>query len=129
MNVGVYDLIDEIGDVIDRAGGTGVRIDNLTREAPQAFRVWVQGKPRDTELDGVDRALAIRRVHRKADSMLGLKRVWQRRLMPCPTCNLPTLGSWFGEGTVTCTNEDCTTSLTRDEYDLMVIAKSRQDRK
>ena len=129
MNVAAYDLIDEIGDVIDRAGGSGVRIDNLIREPAQAFKVWIQGRPRDADLDGVDRALAIRRVHRKADSMVGLKRVWQKRLMRCPTCDLPTMGSWFGEGTVMCTNEGCDTSLTRDEYDLMVIAKSRQDNK
>lgn len=129
MNVAAYDLIDEIGDVIDRAGGSGVRIDNLVRASPTEFLIWRRGSPVKELRDGVDRALDIRRVHAKADGMVGLKRVWQKRLMRCPTCDLPTLGSWFGEGTVICTNEDCNTSLTRDEYDLMVIAQSRQDKK
>ena len=128
MNVTVYDLIDDIGDAIDRAGGAGVRIDNLIREPECEFQVWQRGKPVKEMLDGVNRAMSIRKVHRKADSMVGLKKVWQKRVSPCPYCNLPTLGSWFGEGTVYCTNEDCNSSLTRDEYDLMVIAKSRREK-
>ena len=128
MNVTVYDLIDSIGDVIDRAGGLGVRVDNLVREPACEFRVWHRGSPVRKMLDGVDRAVNIRKVHRKADGMVGLKKIWQRRVMACPACNLPTLGSWFGEGTVYCTNEDCKKTLTRDEYDFMTLAKSKMEK-
>jgi hypothetical protein len=129
MNVTVYDLIDQIGDVIDRAGGAGVRVDNLIREPANEFKMWRRGRPVTEMLDGVDRAVSIRKTHRKADGMVGLKRIWQRRVMPCPACNLPTLGSWFGEPTVYCTNEDCKSTLTRDEYDLMTLAKSKMEKR
>lgn len=128
MNVTVYDLIDDIGDAIDRAGGMGVRIDNLIREPGVEFQVWQRGEPAKRMLDGVDRAMNVRKVHRKAEGMVGLKKIWQRRVSPCPYCNLPTLGSWFGENTVHCTNEDCNGSLTRDEYDLWVISKSKSEK-
>lgn len=130
INLSALDMIDEIGDVVDRAGGYKVRIDNLVREPLMGFRVWGRGRPVMKDLDGVDRALQIRRTHGKAVGMTGLsKRVWQKRLMPCPACSLPTLGSWFGEGTVHCTNADCNHAMSRDEYDLQTIACSRKERK
>jgi len=114
MNVAVYDLIDEIGDVIDRSERLPVA--TLIRAPELEFVLWRRGKPRKTMLTGVDRALAIRRVHGKAENTVGFNRTWQRRRAPCPICNLLTLGSWIGSDTISCTNTDCNSSFTRDEY-------------
>jgi hypothetical protein len=117
LNVAVLDLIDEIGDVIDRAGGLGIRVDNLIRETDAVFLVWQSDKPIKKELSGVFRALAIRRVHAKAEAAVGFHKTWQRRAAPCPHCRLPTLGTWIGSDTIHCSNEDCGVAFTRDEYD------------
>lgn len=124
MNVAVYDLMDEIGDVLDRTGG--LRIDTLIRAPGMEFRVWRRGKPVTAVLSGVERALAVRRVHSKADNLIGFNRVWQRRAAPCPSCRLPTLGTWIGSDTVTCTNENCNSSFTRNDYDLHCLTESKK---
>ena len=128
MNVAVYDLIDEIGDVIDRAGGTGMRVADLIRQPSAGFRIWSRGEIRDVYLDGVDRALDIRRVHARADGMVGLNRVWQKRAAPCPECHLPTLGTWIGTDTVSCANDDCDSSFTITQYEELCIEQSREKR-
>lgn len=121
MNVAVYDLIDDIGDVLDRAGN--LTVETLIRAPGEFFVVWRRGKPVKTVLSGVDRALDIRRVHAKADAMVGLNRVWQRRAAPCPNCQQLTLGQWIGSDTISCTNEDCASSFTRDQYDDYCLAE------
>lgn len=120
MNVTVYDLIDEIGDVIDRVAN--LPVDALIRAPDAEFKLWRRGKPRLTVLSGVDRALDVRRVHAKADNLIGFNKVWQRRHAPCPVCQMPTLGSWVGSDTISCTNEDCNSSFTRDEYNDYCLA-------
>lgn len=126
FNVGALDLIDEIGDVIDRAGGLGVRVDNLIREPDAEFLVWQHGSPVKKGLSGVFRALAIRRVHAKAEVVAGVNKSWQRRAAPCPHCRLPTLGTWAGSDTINCSNEDCGAAFTRNEYDVHCFVESKK---
>lgn len=124
MNVTVYDLIDEIGDVIDRTGG--LPIETLIRAPGEFFLVWRRGKPVKTALSGVDRALDVRRIHHKADGLVGLNRVWQKRHAPCPHCGLLTLGSWIGSDTIACANEGCDSSFTRDDYDKHCLTEAKK---
>jgi len=80
-------------------------------------------------LDGINRALDVRRVHRKADQMVGLNRVWQRRAAPCPRCNQSTLGAWLGSDTIHCASEDCGSDFTREQYEEHCFALSRNERR
>lgn len=126
LNVGALDLIDEIGDVIDRAGG--YRVIDLITLAAEDYIVWRRGERQAVDLDGVMRALDIRRVHTKAESMVGLNRVWQRRAAACPNCHLPTLGSWLGDEQILCTNGDCLSAFTRTAYEEACIEQSRNEK-
>lgn len=124
MNVHVADLLDDIGDVIDRAGGLDTRIRDLIHQPDEKFRLWVKGRPRDTYLSGVQRALAIRHIHAKVEDMVGFGKVWHRRVAPCPECHLPTLGQWSGEDAIQCSNEDCLAQFSKDEYELHCLKES-----
>ena len=126
LNLAAVDLIDAIGDVIDRAGG--YRIADLVRLPGEKFLLWRRGSRREAELDGIDRALDVRHVHVKADRMVGFSRVWQKRHAPCPECKLPTLGVWLGSETIHCANEDCGSSFTRDQYDQHCVTLSKMPR-
>lgn len=107
LNVTVLDLLDEIRAV---------------EVAVNAHRI------RDLMMlpDGVEVALTVRKVHSKADAVVGLGRVWQRRRVECPECELPTLGGWLGEDAIYCTNSECGTSLTKSEYEDHCVAKAKR---
>lgn len=124
LHVGVLDLIDEIADVVDRTGG--YRVVDLVTHAKETWIIWRHGKRQETELDGVARALDIRRVHDKASSRVGFDRVWSRRAAACPDCNLPTLGQWSGDDLIVCTNEDCMASFSKSAYEDLCFALSRK---
>lgn len=126
MNVHVADLLDDIGDVIDRAGGLDTKIRDLIQQPAEKFRLWIKGQPRDTYLSGVDRALDIRRIHSKVEDMVGFSKIWHRRVAPCPECQLPTLGAWSGEDAIQCSNEDCLAQFTKDEYELHCLKESKK---
>jgi hypothetical protein len=115
LNITVTDLIDEIGDVIDRTDNLPVR-DLILRPA-QLFRIWVKGKPHEKWIDGVDRAIDIGRVNDRVRGVVGLHRIRQARAAPCPACNEHTLSSWVGDDTVSCTDEECGVFMTLDDYD------------
>jgi hypothetical protein len=119
----MVDMADEIWDTIDRADGYRV-VDLVTLPAEE----WLIGGYRVVR-DGVHRALDIRRVHTKAEKMIGLNKVWQRRAAPCPNCQLPTLGSWVGDETILCTNEECLSSFDRTAYEEHCIAASLSSRR
>lgn len=106
-NVKVADLIDDVDEVVRRDGGMPVR-DLVTQPVTRFDDRW---------LSGVDRALEIRKMHGRADAIVGLGRVWERRHAPCPDCGLRTLGQWSGDDQIFCTNNDCSTSLSKDEYE------------
>ena len=79
-----------------------------------------------TFVGGVDDALAVRRVHGRAEGFVGLQRVWERRRVPCPECGLPTLGGWVGEDRIYCTNSGCATSLSKSDYEQYCERKARR---
>lgn len=124
MNVAVADYIDEINDVIDRAGGPGIQVHNLIQQPAELFLVWIKGAQQKRHLDGVDRALEIRRIHSRVSNVIGLEAVWRKRHAPCPNCHLPTLGSWVGSPTIECTFEDCGLVMTLDEYEQHCLEES-----
>jgi hypothetical protein len=126
INLRALDLMDELEDVVFRVGGPKVRVADLIRRPAEKFVVWRGGRPRDTYLDGVDRALAVGKAWRKADQVIGLSRTWERRAAPCPRCGLPTLGGWAGESTIHCTNSSCGTAFTRLEYENLCIANANR---
>lgn len=128
LNVAVYDLINEIWDVIDRAGGPTFRIDNLVRAPAAEFLLWRKGGRVRLPLSGVQRALDVRRVHVKCEKRVGFGRAWQRRAAPCPLCELPTLGSWSGSDTISCANDGCSATFTRDEYDRHCFEVAKRDK-
>jgi hypothetical protein len=115
LNLPAFTLLEDIDEAQDFANGH--RIADLVTRPPEIFQVWVKGCEQKIYLDGVDRALRIRRVHRKASGMVGLHRVWQRRHAPCPRCEMPTLGGWVGGNTVECTNSECQHRMPLAEYE------------
>lgn len=124
-NVRVIDLQDEIDEVITRAGGPNAIIADLIQRPAEPHVVWHRGQPREKYLDGVDRAMAIATVWRKADQIIGLSRQWLRRHAPCPRCHLRTLGMFAGEDTVHCSNADCGATMPRTDYDDLCINISK----
>ncbi|AEZ50758.1 hypothetical protein SEA_ENCELADUS_78 [Mycobacterium phage Enceladus] len=107
LNLTVVDLIGQIRAVLHRADGYQVR-DLITLSG------------------GLEVALDIRDVYSKADGIIGLQRVWERRRVPCPECALPTLGGWVGEDRIYCTNADCGTTLTKAQYEEYCEMKSKE---
>lgn len=124
MNLHVADLVDEITDVVSRAGP---QVHTLIQKPAEEATRWFKGKPRKVLLTGVDRALDIRSVHNRAETMIGLNQVWEKRVGPCPNpeCRMPCLGNWSGTSTIICTA--CSSSFERDVYDAMCVAQSHLD--
>lgn len=120
LNVSTLDLIDEIDDVIDRT--EGMRIADLVRQPPMQFKLWRGRGWRMDYLDGVQRALEVGKVWKKADDIIGMSRPWQRRMAPCPKCDLPTLGNFAGSDTIQCSN--CGGMMTRTEYERICVIKA-----
>jgi len=118
MDVRVADLLIEIDDAL--AGTNGVAIKDLITHPAVEREVWIKNKMTKRFLDGVDRAMHVRRVHERVGAMVGLGPLWQRRHAPCPTCGLPSLGSWGGADWIECL--ECETRISLDEYDAWCIA-------
>ncbi|OMC55454.1 hypothetical protein A5747_13620 [Mycobacterium sp. IS-836] len=127
INLRALDLMDEIDEVVRRAGNVAVA--DLINRPAEKFTLWRRGRMRETYLDGVERALYIRACWRKADQIIGLSRTWQRRHIPCPKCSLPTLGQWSGEDAIHCSNADCAISFPRNDYDKLVLDEHRKGKK
>lgn len=106
LNVTVVDLIDDIGSILVRSQGY------LMRDL-----VTLPG--------GVALALDVWRAHAKAEGIIGLQKVWQRRHAPCPECGLRTLGGWLGGDDIFCTNSACATVLNKDDYEAWCEAESK----
>ena len=125
VNIHILDLIDEVGDVVDRVDN--YRIADLVRLPAEQFILWRRGSRQNVWLDGVSRALAVRWIHAKVEKTVGLNRVWNRRHAACPECHLNTLGAWVGDDTVHCSS--CTATYTREQYDDLCIAESQATRR
>src|SRR6185437_965860 len=65
----VDELLIDIADVIDRCDG--LRVQDLIQQPTMKFIVWFRDSRREQFLTGADRALAIRRVHTRANAILG----------------------------------------------------------
>lgn len=117
LHVGIVDLVDEVWNRIDDA--EGYRIVDLVTRPPES---WVIGG-RTVTRDGVDRALDIRHVHRRASEAVGFEKVWERRAAACPECLLPTLGGWVGDDLISCS--ECLAAFTKKEYENLCFAQSK----
>lgn len=127
-NVKVADLIDSIDTVVSLAGGPNALIRDLVSRPAEKFTVGSPLGLREVYLTGVVRAIDVRRVHAQADAIVGLGKVWERRKAPCPECDLPTLGTWVGSGTIYCTNSECATTLTQSDYEGYCVIKAESER-
>jgi hypothetical protein len=129
INLAALDLIDEIVEVVSRAGGWTIQVSDLIHRPAEKVTIWSSGSIRERYLDGVDRALDIGHVWRRADGIIGLSRAWERRLAQCPKCNLRTLGSFAGSDSVQCSN--CGGVMSRTEYArvTLITAGNQKDKK
>lgn len=120
LNVAVLDLIDDIEDVLADCGN--YRIDNLIHQPSKESKVWRSGRQREELLDGVDRALQIRVVFKRADKVIGFSReAVTHRIHPCPKCTRQTMVSVAGTNTVNCIS--CGATTTMDEYKRIVLIR------
>lgn len=122
LDLHVIDLLGDIADVQEMVDGYEVR--DLVMQGPREYLIWVRDVQQRVDLDGVDRALRVRRVHRRATNMTGLAPSRQRRKAPCPDCNMPTLGQWSGTHVVDC--PECELSMSLVEYELYCVEQSRR---
>ncbi|BCP41488.1 hypothetical protein MINTMi27_15810 [Mycobacterium intracellulare] len=120
----VDELLVDISDVIERTDG--LRVADLINQPPTKFRVWFKDRSVEQYLAGWERAVAIRRVHVRANAILGFDRIRVRRHAPCPQCGLPTLGTWVGDPTVECSDGDCGFVMSLEDYDEYCIELSGQ---
>lgn len=125
LSVHTLDLIDEIEDVLDRTDG--LNVDALIRQPAMQFKLWRGGGWKMDYLDGVQRALEIAIVWRKADGLIGITKPWQNRLAKCPHCNTRTLGSLSGADVIQCSV--CGHCMTRQEYEqgCVVVSQLKDD--
>ncbi len=120
LNVAVLDLINDIEAVLTHCGNT--RVDNLIHQPSKECTVWRSGRQRTELLDGVDRALYIRSVFKRADRVIGFSRkAVTHRIHPCPKCTRQTMVSIAGTNTVNCVS--CGGTTTMDEYKRIVLIR------
>jgi len=126
LNVSVMDLIDDIDVILTRY--ENISVDDLIRQPAKEYTVWRSGRPRQEWLDGVDQALQIRVVFRRADGVIGFSRTAVTgRISPCPRCNLRTLVSVAGSDSVTCSN--CGGVMPLDEYRRIVLIRADKQKR
>lgn len=128
INLSVVDLITDIWRVLNRAGGPEIEVRNLINEQAEYFMVWRSGKRQLRLVDGVERALDIGAVWRKADGIVGLSEQWVHRHAPCLRCGQRSLGMFVGRDTVHCTNPDCRKQYQLTEYERLCIARAEIDK-
>lgn len=118
----VDELLIDIADVIDRCDALDVR--DLMQQPAMKFIVWYRDTRREKYLSGIDRALAIRAVHTRANAILGFDRIRVKRHAPCPECGVAALGEWIGDSNIDCS--DCEYVMTRDDYDKYCLELSKE---
>lgn len=119
----VDELLVDIADVIDRTDN--LRVADLVQQPTMKFIVWTKDQRRARYLEGWQRAVDIRSVHTRANAILGFDRIRVKRHAPCPECNLPTLGTWIGDNTIECSDEECGLVMSLDEYDAHCLELSQ----
>lgn len=120
----VDELLVDIADVLDRTDH--LRVADLIQQPAMKFILWFRDRREERYLEGWQRAVDIRRVHIRANAILGFDRIWLKRHAPCPSCGLPTLGTWIGSNAIECSDQDCGLVITLDEYDEYCIELSEK---
>lgn len=115
LNLHVVVLLNDIDELVSLV--EGYRIQDLMAQPSKEYHVWIKGSEQRVFLDGVDRALRVRRVHQRVSDTVGLAPLFQRRLAPCWDCGRPTLGTWGGSGVIECTNDGCEFRCSIDSYE------------
>lgn len=112
INIAAHDLITEIDVLMFRVGNLLVR--DLIKQPLTKVKYWSAEFEQLRVWDGVDWALQIRHLYRRALALTGFERSWQRRHAPCKDCSLPCLGQMSGSEVVQCSN--CGTCMSDVEY-------------
>lgn len=121
LNLAAEALVGDIGEVLSRVGNYLIR--DLVSQPAKKFKTWRRDTEQIVHWDGVDLALQVGAVYRKAMKLLGFERQWQRRTAPCWSCDLPCLGQLSGSETVECSN--CGERKTVTDYQQYCIEKAR----
>lgn len=124
LNLHVMTLLEDIDVVYSVVDGYQIR--DLVMQPPQEYRVWARDIERMVQLDGVDKALRVRRVHQRASYAVGLAPVRDKRVAPCPQCRNNSLGQWGGTDVIDCDTEDCGLKMPLRTYELYCIELSRK---
>lgn len=125
LNLHALDVLNDLDQVLEQA--RGYTIANLIRQPAEMSRLWISGVLKVGYIDGVDKALAVGIVWRKADSIIGISILWEQRHAPCPKCELRTLRSFAGTDYISCS--DCGATLTREEYGALCVKESKKRNK
>lgn len=112
LDLHVMSLLEDIDVALSVVDGYQIR--DLVMQPAQEYLVWVREVQQKVELDGVDKALRVRRVHQRASYAVGLDPIREERIAPCPKCQGLTLGQWSGEDTIDC--EFCSFKMSQGEY-------------
>lgn len=102
LNLAAETLVGDIDEVISRVGNYLVR--DLVSQPSSRHKAWRGDCEQIIFWDGVDLALQIGSVYRRAMNLLGFEAQWQRRSAPCWSCKLPSLGQLSGSETVECSS-------------------------
>lgn len=113
LNLAAETLVSDIDEVLSRVGSYLIR--DLVSKPPERFKTWRGDVEQLVYWDGVDLALQIGVVHRRAVKLLGFEAQWQRRSAPCWACGLPLLGQLTGSETVECSG--CGVRKTAGDYE------------
>jgi hypothetical protein len=103
----------------------------LLVRAPSAFLalhdekhyVWEHGQRHLVARDGLDGALNLQRLHHKARTFMGNRKLVHRLPVPCPRCESMALEREDGQDTIDCT--DCRYTWQEYEYLCLALADRR----
>lgn len=121
LNLAAETLVTDIDEALSRVGNYLIR--DLVAQPAKRFKAWRGDVEQLVYWDGVDLALQVWSVYRRAMKLLGFERQWQRRSAPCWSCDLPCLGQFTGSETVECSN--CGERKTFADYQMYCIEKAR----
>lgn len=121
LNLAAEEIVSDIDAVLSRCGGYLVR--DLVSQPSTRFKVWRGGVEQVVYWDGVDVALQIGSVDRRAAKLLGFGQEWKRRALPCRKCGVSALGQLTGSETVECSH--CGDRMTDADYQELCIHLSK----
>lgn len=127
LDLHVMTLLEDIDTILVMVRGYQIR--DLVMQPAQEHLSWVREVQQIVELDGVDKALRVRRVHQRASYAVGLFPIRDKRVAPCPQCLNNTLWQWGGSDIVDCDNQDCGAKIPLRAYELYCIELAEQQRK